>query len=154
MDAAYHFPVSETHDTINRILESESRQAEETKRFNAERAILLGLAPEKWREIKETLAAECEGITRASHSFAFKCDDSSRDTLEISRLQQGVWLPVAKFVYCEEIPSVFFEYDCLGDSVRGNLRFILCGATVGLANGNKGVILPNFIKKFLLDLTR
>ena len=146
--------MSETHDAVSRILESESTQAEETKRFNAERAILLGLAPDKWREIKEAITRECNAVTRASHRLTFKCAEQGANALEISRLYRDIWLSAAQFVYIEEVPAVFFEYQRAGDSVSGNLRFALCGSTVTLVIGNAGIILPHFLTQLLIDISR
>jgi hypothetical protein len=146
--------MSENYDAVARIIESESRQAEENKRFNAERAIVLRLAPDKWREIREAVKRDCNAITRVSHRVAFRCDEPDANTLEISRLDQGAWFVVATITYCEEFPAVFFDCQRTGVLVRDILRFVLRDGSISIVSGNRGVVLPHFLGQLLVDIAR
>jgi len=99
----------------------EDARHEENKRLNAERDILLALAPDKWEEFKEAFKVTCADLSSRSHRLQFECEEPDALTLNLSR----PW----KLFPCGCGVQVRFEStansvrNLLGQREKGKLRF-------------------------------
>jgi hypothetical protein len=136
-----------------RILAMETAREEENKRFNSEREILLALAPDRWKELKDAFTSECDCLSQRSRRLQFECEELNSTSFRINRFYGEVRVPAVDFVFEPRVPRIVFQIH-LGKQNRGSLDFCVAGSTVLFANGTSGVILAQFLTNVMFRITR
>lgn len=140
-------------DTANRVLAIEAAQLEETKRFNAEREIMVTLAPEKFIEMKDAFSRDFASVSERSHKWNFECDEPDTTTFHVSRIVNGLAMRVFTLHLEPSVPRIVFDIHGLR-SKHGSVDFLLCGKNLVFANGTSGVILPEFVSNVIMHIMR
>jgi len=131
----------------------EAARFEENKRLNAEREILLALAPDRWKEMKAAFREECAAISERSHRFTFECGEPTPWLLTISNVVHGSAMRLATLRFDLAVPRIVFETH--GHRPQsGSVDFLVRGSSVFFANGTSGVILSEFILNLLMHVMK
>jgi hypothetical protein len=131
----------------------EAARLEETKRFNAEREILLARAPEKWEEMKEAFQRECDSVSKRSSRFTFHCYEDGPNVFCISNIIRGLSLRLVTLRFESRIPVIFFQiHGCQPKS--GSVDLLVSGPNVFYANGRRGVVLPEFVLDVIMHVMK
>lgn len=136
-------------DIGDRIIAMEEARHEENKRLNAEREILLALAPDRWSELKEAFKAECGKVSARSHRLQFECTEPDAQTLQIDRVIGSGTVRVLEFRFNPRVPRIVFELHWLRER-RDAIDFVVSGSSVFLS----GVLLPAFVANLMIRIAR
>ena len=137
----------------DRILAMEEARLEESKRMNAERDILLALAPDKWRELKVAFRSECEKITAQSRLLQFECEEPDTQTFRISRMVGSVSVLALEFTFDIRVPRIVYEVHW-GKRFSDSIGFVVTGSNVLFVKGSSGVILRDLLADLMMRITR
>ncbi len=142
-------------DIASHILSLEEMQHEENKRVNAERDILLALAPDRWAELKAAFTAECGKVSKVS-SLQFTCEEYDAHTFYVNRIISGVAIRALQFSFDVRVPRIGWQL-LWGMKQHGSLGFVVVGSAVPqvlFANGSQGVVLSEFVDGLMIKLAR
>lgn len=138
-----------------RAHEMDERQYEETKRFNSERTVLLGLAPSKWQEIKQALKEECGLFNKFGHTKRLEYSEPNSNSVQISRFYGKALISVATLSYAPDIPLISHWRTRQGRDLTGTIRMVFIEGSVALVDEhNSGVAVPVFLSDLIVDITR
>jgi hypothetical protein len=140
-------------DLASQVSAMEAARFEENKRLNAEREILQSLAPEKWGEMKAAFRKDCASVGERSHRFSFECSEPTPWLFTISNVIYGSAMRLATLRFDSAVPRIVFETH--GHRPQsGSVDFLVRGSTVFFANGESGVILPEFVVNLLMHVMK
>jgi len=140
-------------DLASQVSAMETARFEENKRLNAEREILQTLAPDRWKEMKTAFRDECAAISERSHRFTFECADLTPWLFSISNVIHGQAMRLATLRFDLAVPRIAFETH--GHRPHsGSVDFLVRGSSVFFANGESGVILPEFVVNLLMHVMK
>jgi hypothetical protein len=135
------------------VLAMEREMHEDNKRFNAEREILLSLAPDLWNEAKDVFKAECAKLSVASHRFQFECEEPDSATFYVNRVINGKAVVALEFGFNATVPMIICK-DRWSQRPASRIDFVLSGNRAFLANGRSGIVLPNLVSRLMMQVTR
>jgi hypothetical protein len=83
-------------------MNSESIEHEKTVRFNSEQRLIAAQAPEKWRELKREVMAECERIPQFA-PIQLEVEHTEW-RLRVKRIKDGVTIKALTLTYDHTVP--------------------------------------------------
>lgn len=79
----------------------------ETSRFNAEQRLITAQAPEKWRELKREVVAECERIQQFA-TIKLEVEETEW-RVRVSRIENGLTIKALTVTYDPSVPRIVWE---------------------------------------------
>jgi hypothetical protein len=120
------------------------RYLKETKVMNSESQILDG-----WNNFKQMFCTKSEKLSKFSPTIKLECEEPDERTFYVNHkgrraLEFTLDLGESR-ITCE---------DRWNGRPKSSINIVICGPNVIFANGQSGIILPEFMDKLLRQITR
>lgn len=130
----------------NDILGTECDRLEDSRRINAEQAILLSGGRDRFSELKGGFSSACEKISSMSHRLRFECAEPDENTFRIYRDD----VLALELLFEPAIPRIRCK-DHLNDRQESDIRFAVMDRCVYPANR---MLLPEVVGRLLRQISR